>query len=229
MNRRRKSLWVLLPAAGLCLALGGCQGIFWLVNVLAPPQKVEALFEPPKGKVFLVFVDDIVNPVDYQPIKQKLTDKLNEKLIQNQTAAETIRYQRLVELMADTPNFHELGVVNVGRRLGAEVVLYVQIDRFSLKESDVSPLWKGEFHTTVRVVDVKGQDNLWPTDRMGYPVPPLKLRPAQEDSPSYGETVAQKLADKMADRIANLFHEHYEKPDKKADDEEQDKSSSWAF
>jgi len=202
-----------VKAAAVCFAsailMAGCGPfIGWTANVFARPQKVEAVYEPPKGKTFLVFVDDMLNPVTYEPIKGELAEMLSRQLIDNKIAAKTIPYSKLLTLAAATPEFNRLSVSEVGEKLGADIVLYVMVDRFSLKDNEATPLWKGRLSTTVRLVAV-GIDRLWPTDRPeGYPVEPVEMPPETHPSPTYGEVLSKKLAEKMADRIAKLFYKH---------------------
>lgn len=201
----------LLPAV---LVIGmvfmpGCQPVIgWVVNTFAPPKKIDAVYKPPAGKTFLVFVDDIVNPVSYEPVKTELAERLNRILEDHDVAAHTVSYDDVLALMASTPDFNRLAVSEVGRKLGADIVLYVKIDKFSLKDSDVSPLWQGKLATTIRLVDVE-MGRLWPDDRPeGYPVRPVELPPQTHPSPNYGQVLAKALAARMADRIGKLFYDH---------------------
>lgn len=208
LKQLRNSLFMLTWP--LALAIAGCAGVSWFVAAFSPPQKVKALYKPPKGKRFLVFVDDITHPVAYEPLKRQLTERLNKQLLTNKIAGETIKYERLLDLMAATPSFNQLTVVPIGQKLDAELVLYVIIEDFALKESEVSPLWRGTLKTTVRIVDVNARPpTLWPTDRAeGYPVERVQTPSIDEPSPTYSEEVAKMLAEKMADKIAKLFYDH---------------------
>lgn len=191
-------------------ALGGCSpGLGWLGSVFAPPEKIKAVYHPPKGKKVLVFVDDIKRPVSYSPIKGELTRLLNRRLTEANVAAETVPYEKMLDLVAATPDFNHLPVATVGRRLGAELVVYVHIDKFSLKEEEIGTLWQGRFEASVRVVDVR-KGVLWPKDRPmdGFDVPPIKTPATIEVSPTYGRKLSQELAEKMAERIAFLFYDH---------------------
>lgn len=201
-----------LTAAALAGAVAGCSaaGLAWLTAALAPPKKVPAQYKPPQDKTLLVFVCDKDNPVDYEPIKGELTDRLNEQLAANRVAARTIPYQRLAELASATPEFNALSVSDVGRKLGADLVLYVRIDGFALKDSAASELWRGQLQVSVRIVEV-GKGRLWPLDRPGgHPIPAVETSTATESSPLYASELARTLATRMADRVAKLFYDHTE-------------------
>ncbi len=210
--RRMFLLCVLVVLMG---PLAGCQPLIgWFVNAFAPPRKVKPLYVLPSGKKILVFVDDIRNPVSYTPVKGQLTDTLNRLLLEHEVAAEIVPYEDFLGLMAAMPEFNELGIVNVGDRLHADLVLYIHLDEFSLKDNEATPLWTGRMRSKVRLIDVqkgllKREARLWPEDRPdGYPVKPIELPPTTHPSPRYGEDLAKILADKMAERIARFFYEH---------------------
>jgi hypothetical protein len=177
------------------------------VAQFAPPQKVDAVYKPPKDKKVLVFVDDIRYPVPYEPIKAELTDRLNRIIKEQKIAAETIPYDKLVDLIAATPNFNQLHVPDVGKRLKADLVLYVEIIRFALKESDTSPLWEGQLRVSVKWVDPTGR--IWPKERPdGYQLETVSLPAVENTSPGYGAEVARMLAEQTADQVSKLFYDH---------------------
>jgi len=194
--------------AMLTANMAGCQLFPYLVAQFAPPKKVKALYKPQSKKKFLVFVDDYYEVADYEPIKGELTEQLNQQLLERKIASETIRHERLLELVDATSHFNRLSVSEVGRKLGAETVLYVLIDKFSLKDSETTLLWRGNLQVTVRLVDAKA-GRLWPQDRPeGYPVPAVKLPLTDDSSPTYAEKMSKTLAARMADRITKLFYDH---------------------
>jgi len=191
-----------------CLILSGCQAIAWTAAQFAPPEKVKALYELPKGKSVLVFVDDSARQIEYVPVKAKLTEALGEQLLSNNAADRTVPYQRLLDLMTSSPDFDRLSVSEVGRRCGADVVLYVQIEQFQLREHPDSPLWQGKLQASIRVVDVQ-QGRLWPTDRPdGYPIGPVETPLSAESSPGYESKLSNLLAERLADKIAKCFYDH---------------------
>ena len=199
--------YLMWATAAACLFAGGCTGVYWLVAQFAPPQKVKPVYRPPRGKTYLVFVDDR-NPVNYEPVKRELCERLSEQLEKHKIASGTIPYDKLLDLIAANPNFNAMHVPTVGAKCGADMVLYVQIEEFSLKDEQVSPLWRGRLEVVVKIVDCR-KGRLWPADRPeGYPLPVVEIPETASSSPTYGEQLARSLADRAADRIAKLFYEH---------------------
>ena len=195
--------------AAIAMTSGACGPIAWVVAVLAPPERIAAVYELPEDKKVLVFVDDISSPVRYEAVKRELTEGINDRLLKQKVAAKTVPYERLFRLIASTPEFNRLYVRDVGRLLGADVVIYVSLDEFILKDVPNVPLWHGKLRTTVRVVDVSGKQ-LWPLDRpAGHVVDPVEMPEVIETSNTYGTELALQMAELMAERIARLFYTHY--------------------
>ncbi len=192
-----------------CVAVGGCALPAWIAAQFAPPEKVEPEFEPPADKRMLVFVDDMIRPVTYPAIKAELTGQINQRLLAHDIAADTVSYDELANLIAASPDFNALPVATVGRKLDADLVLYVQIDEFALRDEQApEDLWRGRLRTTVRMVDVE-QGRLWPKNRSdGHLMPLVETPTSTEDSPSMADELTKRLAATMAEDITRLFREH---------------------
>ena len=205
--------WPAAASAVLMTALAACNVscavLAWTAAQFGPKATIPAVYEPPKGKKMLVFVDDMENPVSHPPVKIELTRMINRLLAANEIAREAVPYGRLADLIAATPDFNELSVAEVGRKVGADIVLYVRVDQFALKdEAAMDLLWRGRLQTTVRMVDVV-DGPLWPKDRLGgYQVDEVDTRPKPDDSDTDAAEVTKILASKMADKITKLFYEH---------------------
>lgn len=217
MRSRVRGFLRMACLAALAATAGGCtQGLAWLTAQWTPPKKIEALYEPPKGKTILVFVDDRPN-VSYAPIKSILADKINRKLKDAEVARDTVNPDRVQDL-STRREFPQMAISEVGRKLDADLVLYVQIEAFALHDSPDSlpSKWQGKLVTSIRMIDAREQVKLWPKGvprDTGYRVPPLLFEPTENPSPLYGQAIADALAEQMADRIVNCFHTHYDKPD----------------
>ena len=202
--------YILPVALSTALAFGstGCMLAGWIAYQFSPLQDKEALYEIADGSRVLVLVNDHLLLADYQPVIRRLTDKLNEQLTDNEVAVGTVPYKSLLMFIARTPEYYGLSPQDVGRALGVQVVLKVNVETFSLKDDPGSPLWKGRFKMAVSVIDVD-EGLLWPTDRIdGYPVGPIEPPASDDPSEAFGRGLADDLADMMAVAIAECFYEH---------------------
>jgi hypothetical protein len=204
-----------IPTAVLLVMLAmtecSCAVVAFVAAKFTPPEKVEPEYAVPKGKTILIFVDDMLSPLTYPPLKAELSRMIGEELVKNEVAAKVVPYDRLADLASSTPAFNSLAVGEIGQKLGADLVLYVQIDEFDLRDPSAPQLWKGHLQVTVRLVDV-AKGRLWPTDRpAGFTVPPANTPTSAESSESHGEQLATSLSAMTADSVAKLLYKH-EKP-----------------
>lgn len=211
MRRAATNALRMTLAVAAVAACGGCQIIPWLAAAFAGPEKREALCEldAPPGTVLLVLVDDLRlrETVDCAAIKRDLTIHLNEELIKNHVVDAVAGYDDVIELKITEPNFDRLSPGQIGERLNADLVLYVRIEGYSLKDNQGSPLWRGYLETSVTVCDVNGR-RLWPATEQDHAVKPVEIRLEEEMSPSYAPKLTERLGAEMADRIAKLFYDH---------------------
>ena len=211
--------------AVMLLAVPGCAWIAWTAHLLAPNEKIEPVCTIPPDVKILVLVDDLklTETVDCAAIKRDLTDSLNEELLAHEVVADVVNYDELLDFIADEPVYRQMPFGEVGRKLGADLVLYVRLDHFSLRDSEASLLWQGNLDV---VVSLKDTDDhmLWPMDKPGgHPIdPPVSVSCDREESQSYGVKLTEELAAQMADRIARLFYEHEVPPGTKARRERQE-------
>jgi hypothetical protein len=217
-DRSRRFRLLSLVTAGLLTVLPGCAVLSYLVTEFAPPQKVEAVYELPEGKRVLVFVDDYGNPdgsIVARDIKRRLTRELNHELEKHDIAESTVPYTDLVAVQSSTADFRSLHTEQVGQKVGAEIVVYVHIDRFGLRDPDSGRLWHGRLDCSLKVLDVKqgmaGRGGrLWPQDADLYQNKALQVDiPAEsETSGTHGEVLTKQLIETMADRIGKVFRDH---------------------
>jgi hypothetical protein len=197
-------------ALAACLGLPGCQVFLPFIalwELAFPHDKVPAQFKLPKDKRVLVFPDDMNRPVAYPPVKRALAEKVGKVLVEKKAVAYAVPYDELIDLQHSEPNFNRLAVATVGRKLGADLVILVNIDQFQLKDSPVSTLWRGRFSAKVRVVDVR-KGRLWPDESAGRPVSASEPV-CDNSSETYGTVLSQLLADKLGTEVAQLFHAHH--------------------
>ncbi|MBI5722860.1 MAG: hypothetical protein HZA50_02800 [Planctomycetes bacterium] len=201
----RQNLLICTLLAGMVSP--GCHIPETVVLATRPPTPVEAKYRIEKGKKIFAFVDDSRNIAPSGRIKNRMATSLNKQLTDNNVAASTVPHERLTNLMLSTPDFNNLSVSEIGRKLGADVIICVKLEKFSLKDEPVATLWNPRFETSVKVVDNRG-GRLWPDGEYNYSVEPVELPSQDRNDPNFAEELTNMLADKMADRIAKLFYNH---------------------
>jgi len=200
----------LAAALAAIVPCSGCQAMAALWTIWFPKEKVAPEFELPdrKSTKVLVFPDDMFNPLSYPPAKRAVATRINEIIEDKELAGGVVPYDELRDLQSTESDFNRLSVSTVGRKLGADLVVYVLLQPLSLKDTPADTLWHGRFSARVRVVDVN-KGRIWPDEAAGREV---AVEEDASDNPaeSYGAELARRLGNKLADKIAELFHEHYE-------------------
>jgi len=206
--RRIVRIVSMLPVVA-ALSLASCQAFTaWIVANTQTTKKVEAQYEVPKGKKILVLVESSLSETD-QPVARMLTERLNKRLRESKVAAETVPYDSLLNMSATAAGFANMRPAEVGKRLKADMVCYVLVHEFRLKDKELGHLWRGQFEAAVSMVDVESGRQVWPVaGHEGYWVDPVRTPPTMDSSSEYEAVFAGALCDEMADRIAKLFYEH---------------------
>ena len=206
------SITVLMAA----LLAGGCQVLPWMVASFSPPKKVAAVYQLPKDQKVLVLVENKPGLQTQDMVKYELADRISKKLVEHKIALSTVSSEQVQLLSSTQPGFRSLPISEVGKKLGADLVVYVQVDNVSLKDNASESLWHGRLAASVWVVEVKEQKRLWPTDLpegMGYSAAPVDLKSADNPSTVYADTVIRDLTEKMSDNVSKLFYEYSEPQD----------------
>ena len=210
---RKKQLAVLLVLLTIAPALSGCAGVAWFFAVMQPPKKKDALFDLPDDKRVLVLAEDRMQMGGSESVQRELTQWLNHALLRQKLVREVVPYSALAALRAKTPDFHRLHITEVGQKLGAEVIIYVNIRTFALKSNQSDVLWDAHSEVAVKVIQCpagikEGKARLWPLHSpLGHTVS-HKRAPKTDTSPGYEEKLARTLVVETADRIAKLFYTH---------------------
>ena len=200
--------------AGVFLALSmasvGCGpgAAGWFASLL-PPEQIDAKYKLPKHKTVAVLVDDPNHLVNFSPVKFELAKQLNKQLTDNKVTKDVIPPEDIMKLRAVTTDFKKLSNAEIGKKLGADIVINVLIKDFRLKDAEYSQIWHGQLQATVKVVDVK-KGRLWPNDSIGGFETKVVETPRMEGTPSpqFEVKMAKAMATDMADVIAKYFYKH---------------------
>jgi hypothetical protein len=95
----------------------------------------------------------------------------------------------------------------IGEKLGAEQVLYIGVDRFTLNSEPGAPIFKGEFVARVKVLSTAREKDvrLWPDGESGRRVS-ATTDPTPADGDKTGADVATELGIKLGQEVAKFFY-----------------------
>lgn len=208
--------WLLLCVFTLFLA--GCPigAVFALFAKKNPMVQVDAEHEFTDGSL-LVFVDSPTERTGLSGIQPLLTRYLADEISRQSLVSALVPAGELATLRISADNFAQLGIAEVGRRLSADQVLYVEVIEFSLGTMVDKPAGRGVARIRVTVFDVPQDKRVWPKDKpLGREV--LVHTPFREPTgQGYRQEFAEDLCERTAESVIKLFREH-EEPRQPADE-----------
>jgi hypothetical protein len=185
-------------------------------KVMGPPA-VPAEYVPEKEPM-LVLVESYRRPGMAYDAEQ-LSRHVVEQLKYWETAP-TIDLMELYKLRdADPQAFAKMTIPEVGRKLGARQVLYIDMVDSDLESSSGMQVYRGEMTVRIRVVDSQTSASRWPVDAAeGFPVT-YETDFGGFASDGNSNTVRQKIYAGMAYQIVRNFRKW--KPDNLQEEEMQ--------
>lgn len=193
----------LLLAFGL--SLGGCAQMFYLFN---GPDAVKAQFKIPKKSRVLVFADRRPGRDVPLEIPDLLSDRIILHLYQYKAADNFVAAARLAE-MRKSPIFADMSIPDVARKMDADIVIYIDILNFQLREESGGQVTSGVAEAAVKVVDRDGK-RLWPTDEgAASPLGQSVTAEIEQNMADVRNMTAtrEELIKRMTTRIGRLFHD----------------------
>lgn len=206
-------LSVLLAAT---LTMASCNVGVPALYILHGPPKIQAVTELDGARSTVIFIDDPRNIVPRRALRTQIGQAaerhiLEKKLVDKANLVSTISIQRAAA-GGGGPGQDQPSVVDLGRRVGAEVVVYIQVTKFTLarEPSHLSPVAGG----VLKIFDTEKNERLWPEDAAGFPFGvDLPDRTDQTAlSPAERNQWERSLAEEFGRGIAQLFYTHERDP-----------------
>lgn len=208
-NRRvRRAVWAVGAAAlaGAAASLGGCNIVAGAFYVVHGPEKVRREFELPKERTTVVFVDDLNSRLPRRALRQTLADQVQKELLAQRALVDVVESRSaLAAAMAEKPD-EPMRVVDVGRAVEADVVIYVAVDGFTLSEDGQS--FGPAAQLRVMVTDASADARLWPEQPNGRELR-VRMPPTPGELPSSQAALIEaenRLAAYAGSAVAQLFY-----------------------
>lgn len=205
------TLWLILAAATL-LSAAGCNIVGPAMYLVQGPNKTPAQFTLPQ-QTTVVFIDDRANILPRSRlIRQMALGATNELLKVQQIIPEAIDPEAINREAVRETSGHLMSIDEIGRKVGAGVVIYAVPRQFSLVDD------RGTVPTCileVKVVDTESGLRLWPGPRE-YEYHRLVVELAYKSPLRYDDGKVDELQQQLATtaglRLAQLFFPHEKNP-----------------
>jgi hypothetical protein len=212
--RRIVALTLALAAAALIAAGSGCNIVGAAFVVARGKPKIPPSFVLDENRRTVVLIDDLSNRVPRRSLRDLVGQTVDAELLENGVIAQgslvsSISARRAAA--ADSPD-DRMSAVDVGRRVGADVVVFVTMTGWTLQREPgtLSPAAS----MLVRVIDASENQLLWPVgDRAHELVVELPMRggeiggpQSQADRRRHDEALARRVGKELG----WLFYAHEE-------------------
>lgn len=176
----------------------------------AGSKPIKAVYELPEGPK-LILVDDDQDLLPSPHVQMKLVDGLAKELRAHDYAERVTTNEELARLRQAEPEFEKIPADEVGRKVQADVVIWLAVEAFEMPDDLDMAVEDSVFVVTLKVVNAKATEReevrLWPPDPDGYrvraTVSPHDLRQADNLPQAY-----ELLAEAMAKEVGQLFYDH---------------------
>jgi len=189
----------------------GCNIVSPIAYAIHGPEKTAALYKLDSSRTTVVFIDDRLNKAPRRSLRLAVAEEVEQTLMRRGVLnPEHVLTTRAIMREAADEQFTEpRTIAQLGRDIGAEVVIYATIDVWSASPDGVTLAPSAAVR--LKVIDATNDTRLWPGDGRGHPVA-ASLPPQTQGVPS-GADLDQgytALAHLMGLRIARVFFEHEE-------------------
>lgn len=180
--------------------------------IVAGPPKRDAAYVLPKDRPTVVVVDDRRNVVNPTPLRKEIADQVAQELLDRELVATVIDPRDAMAAMAREDRYNEpMAMDEIGRAVGADVVIYIDMLRFTNTPDGQTP--RPVANGAVRVIDVVNRTRLFPAgdgDADGRPVQAMlnELDPSVFRTRSSSNKVYRQLAETFGREVAKLFYRH---------------------
>jgi hypothetical protein len=201
---------------GLALALSACVVAFASgCNIAGPafllvhgPEKAPQVYTLDRDRPMVFFLDDREFNIRRAPTRERITAAAERALLGAKAVDRVIDSRAATAVVSGEPRGDLLPISEVGRKVNAEVVVYVIPEIFTL--SSDGQTFAPMARLRVKVLDATADTRLWPEEREGY-VFDVTVSAKQGSVPSDASSTRQaedEFADLVGRRLAELFYSH---------------------
>lgn len=205
-------------ALGLLVAVAaaasGCGVVVAGMYLVGGGPKVPATYKLDGLRTTVIFVDDRANVAPRRSLRVIMAQQAEEHLMTKGVLEpeRVISTQAAMRAAQSERPGEPMSIVDLGRAVGAEVVVYVVLDRFSLSRDGVAyePFVAGR----LKVFDAENNSRLFPDSGVGHPFYLNVPTRAQDVPTGTSERLAaeEALARRFGQTIAELFYERERGP-----------------
>jgi hypothetical protein len=150
----------LVLLSGAIFLVAGCNYAVPAMWIAQGPPKKPAEFTLPKDKKLVVFVDDRKSVVSRLQLRALLADDIGTVIKQQGLVTDVVSGRELISYVRRMETSSKrISIEDLGNAVNADIVLYVEMESFTLSPDGATP--KPTAQVRVKVVDVKAKERLF--------------------------------------------------------------------
>lgn len=210
MSDARRAVRAALLAASAAVVLIGCAQPLGFLAQAAFPQKIKAVF-PIEDRPTLIMVDDPQIKLGSLSVSAMIVDRLMTDLRNAKAVTQFIPPEDLSQYaVGQGERYSKTPIVQVGRALGAQQVIYIKIEQVSIASEP--GLLRPSSRVQVKLIDVPTGKRIFPPedDEPAYAVITQTRDRYQGDAGNRGDVsmMMRKLATLIGRDVSRVFYEH---------------------
>ena len=194
----------------LAIALGGCNvtdtlyAIFIAPLIPAPTVKTEYSLE---DKTILIWIDDTAIEPKHHSLRRELTQELRKHLEEHEAIGGAVAYAKITQFRMAHPEFIDMSIQELGKRLQAQQVMYLFINQFQFRHEAGEGYYQPSLSGSCKIVDVSTGQRVWPNDQ-SYQSFAVNQPMLEGKDAEFEDGLIQKLGADVAQEIAPYFYKH---------------------
>lgn len=210
INRYLKRCMTTMVVFATGIIVAACNYLVPAAYMIDGPPSIEAQYTLPDQKT-VVFVDDRTNILSRTQLRAVIGDKVSTDLMGKSLVKETISSRDAISVARKDESMDKpMPISEIGQRVGADTIIYVQIREFALSEP--GGLARPSALASVKVIDVSGRSRLYPapSELTGQLVTTNMREVATElyQSTAGRRQIEDSLAAEIGAEVAKLFYKH---------------------
>jgi hypothetical protein len=207
----RRGLNLLLLTAVLAVAPSGCNIVGPAFVLVHGPPKVPKVHTLDPARPTVLFIDDPANRLPRRQLRVVIGQEAESQMLAKNVVKHDSKMNNMISAqsalgLADQERFGERRTIaQIGKDLGAEVVVWVAVDDFRLSPDGQTYAPSAKVRT--RVVDAVNDAVIWPPEREGYPM--LVTMPTKASAPPSSESEMRQAEVALAQYVGRAVAEQF--------------------
>lgn len=192
-----------------CLAsIPGCNIATPIAYAIHGPEKVMPAYTLDQNLRTVIFVDDPSSKIMQRRLRYAISERATKELLAKRVLVDMIDPRGVLTAASNERHGEQMSITDLGKSVGADIVIYAVVTKFSLSPETGSYLPQAELR--VKVIDVAQGKRIWPSDPAGQLISiQIPQKPGTTPTGTADRLkVEQQLAERSGIGLSQLFYKH---------------------